>query len=114
MVRQARTLLGSSRGKSMKVNHQAVDAYVRTSRVSAPNGVDRAAEHEPATSEATSTPTSTEAASVSISHEARALATGASGAASSAKVQHLSEQVKNGTFQVDAHVVAKRMLNVTG
>jgi len=112
MVRQARTLLGSSRGKSMKVNHQAVDAYVRTSRVSAPNGVDRAAEHEPATSEAT--PTSTEAASVSISSEARALATGASDAASSAKVQHLRDQVKGGTFQVDAHLVAKRMLNVIG
>ena len=112
MVRQARTLRGSSRGKSMKVNHQAVDAYVRTSQVSAANGVDRAAGHEPATSEPT--PTASEAASVTISHEARALATGANGAASSAKVKHLSEQVKNGTFQVDAHVVAKRMLNVTG
>jgi flagellar biosynthesis anti-sigma factor FlgM len=96
----------------MKVNHQAVDAYVRTSRVSAPNGVDRAPEQQPATSEAA--PSHTEAASVSISPEARALAAGANGAASGAKVQHLREKVANGTFHVDPQLVAKRMLNVTG
>jgi flagellar biosynthesis anti-sigma factor FlgM len=96
----------------MKVNHQAVDAYVRTAQVSAPNGVDRASEQEPATSAAT--PTSTEAASVTISPEARALATGAGQAASDAKVQNLRDQVTNGTFQVDSKLVAKRMLNVTG
>jgi len=95
----------------MKVNHPAVDAYVRTSRVSAPNAVDRASEQEPASSEA---PASTEASSVTISPEARALATGAGEAASGAKVQHLRDQVANGTFQVDAQLVAKRMLNVIG
>jgi flagellar biosynthesis anti-sigma factor FlgM len=96
----------------MKVNHQAVDAYVRTSRVSAPNAVDRSAEQEPASS--TATPTTTEAASVTISSEARALAANAGEAASSAKVQKLRDHVANGTFQVDSHLVAKRMLNVTG
>jgi flagellar biosynthesis anti-sigma factor FlgM len=112
MVRLVRTMSGSARGERMKVNHPAVDAYVRTSRVSAPNAVDHAADHEPTTSE--STPTSTEAASVTISNEARALAAGAGEAASAAKVSHLRDQVANGTFQVDSQAVAKRMLNVIG
>jgi flagellar biosynthesis anti-sigma factor FlgM len=112
MVRQARTLRGSSRGEDMKVNHQAVDAYARTSQVSATTGVDRSSEQHPATSD--TAPASTEAASVTISPEARALATGAGAAASGAKVQHLRDQVNSGNFQVDAKLVAKRMLNVTG
>lgn len=112
MVRLVRAIHGSSRGEGMKVNHQAVDAYARTSQVSAATGVDRSAEQHPAPPE--STPASSEAASVTISPEARALATGAGAAASSAKVQHLRTQVDSGNFQVDAKLVAKRMLNVTG
>ncbi|HLK39061.1 MAG TPA: flagellar biosynthesis anti-sigma factor FlgM [Polyangiaceae bacterium] len=94
----------------MKINHQAVDAYVRTARVSAPTQVDRSGAAE--RSQAQPSSVSSEAANVTISSEARALASG--GQVDAAKVERLRDQVQNGQFKVDSRAVAQRMIDVVG
>lgn len=96
----------------MKVNTQALDAYVRTARVGGTNAVDRPADHAEHPKPEGPSEAANEAASVSISDAGRALASGH--ASSPEKIQRLKHEVANGTFQVDDHVVAKKLLNVTG
>lgn len=95
----------------MKINHQAVDAYVRSAQVSGPTQVDRSAGTERSQPEPTSG-VSSEAANVTISSEARARASG--GQVDSAKVERLRDQVQNGQFKVDSQAVARRMIDVVG
>ena len=55
-----------------------------------------------------------QAAKVSISSQARELAGGSSTQVSSQKVEALKAAVQNGSFKVDSHLVAERMLDGAG
>ena len=87
----------------------AVDAYLGSRGVS-PVGQAKAPEH---VSGHSNEKESGEAARVSISAEARARLEAGSHV-DARKVEELKSKVADGSFQVDAHAVAKRMLNIVG
>ena len=86
----------------------ALDAYQRMA-VSRVSGATPAARVEPGKAEQGPPP---EAARVSISSEARDLAAGSH--VDTHKVEDLRAKVQDGSFQVDAALVARRMLDTSG
>ena len=57
------------------------------------------------------TPASSDAAQVTISEEARALMSGASAPVDHAKVEGLKAKIAEGSFKVDPHTVAARIVD---
>jgi len=90
----------------MKIGSRIVDAYMKTSVV---GPTSPARESQGAIKAAT--PGSTDAAHVSISEEARALMAGASAPVDTAKINGLKAQIADGTFHVDPHTVAARIVD---
>ena len=90
----------------MKISNQALQAYGRatTSSTTAPTtaGSDK--------SQAQQATAGTDPAQVSISAEARALAS-ASSSYNEAKVSSIKSKIANGTYQVDPQQIAQRMLD---
>jgi flagellar biosynthesis anti-sigma factor FlgM len=56
----------------------------------------------------------TEAAKVSISSEARSLAAGGETQVNAQKVEALKSQIADGSFQINSHLVAERLLDSSG
>lgn len=56
----------------------------------------------------------TEAAKVSISSEARAMAAGGDSQINANKVEALKSAIADGSFEINSHVVAERMLDSSG
>lgn len=89
----------------MKIGSRIVDAYLRTSVV----GATQPAGKVSAPASAGSGPS--EAARVSISDEARALMARASAPIDQAKVDTLRAKVADGSYTVDARMVAQRIVD---
>ncbi len=91
----------------MKVDNRALNAYQRAGVTPVGAKPPPQAAGPVASSEAH---TGSEAAKVTISAEARALAAG-SEHFDPKKVEALKEKVDNGNYKVDAHAVARRLLD---
>ncbi len=90
--------------------NSALEAYRRVA-LSPVNSASKAAEPQaPASAERTPA----EAAKVSISTEARELASKGDPKVSSSKVESLKAAVSDGTFKVNSHLVASRLLDTLG
>ena len=92
----------------MKIGTQALDAYQRTMGT-APTAAVRPAATQAA--QAPQNPTSDEAATVQFSDAAKALAQQASASYDPQKVASLKSQVQDGSYKVDAHLVASRIVD---
>jgi negative regulator of flagellin synthesis FlgM len=90
----------------MKIGSRIVDAYMKTSVV---GPTSPARESQGTASTAAASPS--DAAEVSISEEARALMAGASAPVDHSKIESLKTQIAEGTFKVDAHAVAARLVD---
>lgn len=93
----------------MKVHSHAIDAYARTALAS----TTPARPVEPPATEVTSN--SNEAAQVTVSAEARALASsGGANVVDEAKVAQLKKQIEEGEYRVNSQKLAMRILEVIG
>ena len=90
----------------MKIGSRIVDAYMKTSVVGPTSA---ARESQGTASTAAASPS--DAAEVSISEEARALMAGASAPVDHSKIESLKTRIAEGTFKVDAHAVAARLVD---
>jgi flagellar biosynthesis anti-sigma factor FlgM len=90
----------------MKIGSRIVDAYMKTSVVGATSPARESHGASPTAASSTS-----DAAQVTISEEARALMAGASAPVDHAKVEALKAKIAEGTFKVDPHTVAKRIVD---
>jgi flagellar biosynthesis anti-sigma factor FlgM len=88
-----------------------LDAYQR-------GGVSKVGAAKPAESAGAAAPSaggaSTSAVEVSISSQARDLASTAGAPVNHAKVENVKNQISNGTFQIDSKVVAQRLYSALG
>ena len=89
--------------------NSALEAYRRV-QLTPVNPAQSSAQPAPATAERHPT----EAAKVSISSEARELATKGEANVNTKKVESLKASIADGSFKVDSHLVAKRMLDTLG
>ncbi|HVW23865.1 MAG TPA: flagellar biosynthesis anti-sigma factor FlgM [Polyangiaceae bacterium] len=90
--------------------HSALEAYRRVA-LSPVNSTSKAAEQQaPAAVERQPV----EAAKVSISSEARDLASKGDASVSSQKVESLKTAISDGSFKVNSHLVASRLLDTLG
>jgi len=90
----------------MKIGSRIVDAYMKTSLVGATSPARPSQGASP-----TAAPSHTDAAQVTISEEARALMAGASAPVDHNKIEALKTKIAEGTFKVDPHAVAKRIVD---
>ena len=90
----------------MKIGSRIVDAYMKTSVV---GPTSPARESQGAIPAAAASPT--DAAQVTISEEARALMAGASAPVDHGKIESIKSQIAEGTFKVDPHTVAARLVD---
>jgi flagellar biosynthesis anti-sigma factor FlgM len=89
-----------------------LDAYQRggVSKV----GAAKAVEHSNVAAPSTSTSANSAAVEVSISPQARDLASSASAPVNYGKVEDVKSKLASGNFQIDSHVVAQRLLSALG
>jgi flagellar biosynthesis anti-sigma factor FlgM len=92
----------------MKVHSHAIDAYARTALAS----TTPARPVEPPATQVTSS--SSEAAQVTVSDEARALATRSGAGVDEKKVAALKKQVDDGEYRVNPQMLAMRILDSLG
>jgi flagellar biosynthesis anti-sigma factor FlgM len=91
----------------MKIGSRIVDAYMKTSVV----GPTSPARESHGATPAAAAASPTDAAEVRISEEARALMAGASAPVDHGKIESLKSQIAEGTFKVDPHIVAARLVD---
>ena len=91
--------------KGLISSHSALNAYQRQTAVD-PVSVPQ----QPVTGESSGSSTSIRAARVSISAEARALATGQT-TIDQAKVERLRQGIENGGLKFDSQLIAQRMVD---
>jgi negative regulator of flagellin synthesis FlgM len=90
--------------------NSALEAYRRVALSPVNSATNAAAPHAPAAAERHPA----EAAKVSISTEARELASKGDSNVSASKVDSLRAAISDGSFKVDSHVVAQRLLSTLG
>jgi flagellar biosynthesis anti-sigma factor FlgM len=90
----------------MKVGSRIVDAYLKTSLVGATSPARESQGAAPAAA-----PSHADAAEVSISDEARALMAGVSAPVDHHKIDAIKAKIAEGTFKVDPHAVARRIVD---
>ena len=90
--------------------NSALEAYRRVA-LSPVNGANKPAEPQ---APAAPDRSPVEAAKVSISTEARELASKGDASVSSKKVESLKSAISDGTFKVNSHLVASRLLDTLG
>jgi negative regulator of flagellin synthesis FlgM len=90
----------------MKIGSRIVDAYLKTSVVGPTSPARESHGAAP-----TAAPGSSDAAQVTISEEARALMAGASAPVDHGKVEAIKAKIAEGTFKVDPHKVASRIVD---
>jgi flagellar biosynthesis anti-sigma factor FlgM len=90
--------------------NSALEAYRRVALTPVSSATPAAAPEAAATAERNPT----EAAKVSISTEARALAAKGDSEVNSKKVESLRAAISDGSFKVNSHLVAERLLDIPG